>query len=197
MSWIEPVTLKGPYATLVPLDPAHHDALVRAAGDGELWRLWYTAVPSPDTMAEAIADRLAMRDRGEMLPFTVLDSATGEPVGMTSYGNIDHVSKRVEIGWTWYAKRVQRTGLNTDAKRLLLTQAFEALQCIAVELRTHALNLASRRAIERIGARLDGILRHHRLTENGELRDTCVYSIIAPDWPTVRTHLRWLQEQPR
>ncbi|MCQ8278697.1 GNAT family N-acetyltransferase [Acetobacteraceae bacterium KSS8] len=197
MGWIEPVTLQGPHATLVPLDPSHHDALVRAASDGALWRHWYTSVPSPETMAAAIVERLALRDSGMMIPFAVVDTASGETVGMTSFGNIDHTFRRVEIGWTWYAQRMQRTALNTDAKRLLLTHAFETLQCIAVELRTHALNLASRRAIERIGARLDGILRHHRRTDDGALRDTCVYSIIAPDWPAVRMHLAWMLERHR
>ncbi len=196
MSWIAPVTLTGPKASLVPLAPSHHDALVQAAGDGALWSLWYTSVPSPETMQAAIRERLALQERGSMIPFTVLDDS-GTIVGMTSYGNIDQPNRRLEIGWTWYAARVQRSGLNTSAKFALLSHAFEQLDCIAVELRTHVLNQASRRAIERLGARLDGVLRHHRFADDGTIRDTAVYSIIAPDWPAVRSHLRWQMARPR
>ncbi len=131
-----------------------------------------------------------------MLPFTVLDAA-GTPVGMTTYMNVDAVNQRVEIGATWYAARVQRTALNTECKLMLLTHAFETLDCIAVELRTHAMNTRSRRAIERLGAKLDGILRQHMRMPNGTLRDTCVYSIIDGEWPTVKAHLRWQLEKGR
>ena len=124
-----------------------------------------------------------------MLPFAVLDPASGRPVGMTSYMNIDAANRRVEIGSTWYAQSVQRTGLNTECKRMLLGHAFEALDCIAVEFRTHFFNHQSRRAIERLGAKLDGVLRSHQRTADGLLRDTCVYSIVAAEWPTVRRHL--------
>lgn len=124
-----------------------------------------------------------------MLPFAIIDRATEEIVGMTTYMHIDQATPRVEIGSTWYAQRVQRTALNTEAKLLLLTHAFETLGCVAVEFRTHFMNRQSRRAIERLGAKLDGILRNHFLTENGTLRDTCVYSILISEWPTVRTHL--------
>lgn len=131
-----------------------------------------------------------------MLPFTVLD-ASGTPAGMTTYMNVDAVNRRVEIGSTWYAARVQRTGLNTECKLMLLTHAFDTLRCIAVELRTHVLNVQSRRAIERLGARLDGILRNHMRMPNGTLRDTVVYSIIESEWPTVQAHLRWQLERER
>jgi len=182
---------------LVPLSLDHHDALVLAVQDGELWRLWYTTAPAPETMRAEIERRLGLREAGAMLPFTVIDRKTGQPVGMTTYMNIDNVNRRVEIGSTWYARRVQRSALNTEAKLLLLTHAFDALGCIAVEFRTHFMNQQSRRAIERLGAKLDGILRCHSVAANGTLRDTCVYSVIATEWPTVRAHLAWELERPR
>ena len=187
---LSPITLAGTHASLVPLSPIHEAALAEAARDGELWRLWYTTVPSPDDMAREIERRLSLHTAGAMQPFTVLDGA-GIPVGMTTYMNVDAVYRRVEIGSTWYAARVQRTPLNTECKLMLLTHAFETLQCIAVELRTHVMNTQSRRAIERIGAKLDGILRQHMRMPNGTLRDTCVYSILDHEWPTVRAHLQW------
>ena len=194
--WPEPVTLAGPHASLVPLAREHHDALVQAAQDGELWKLWYTAVPSPEGMATEIERRLALAEAGSMRPFTVFDGQ-GRVVGMTSYMHIDAKNRRVEIGSTWTARSAQRTPLNTQCKRLLLGHAFERLGCIAVEFRTHRLNTQSRRAIERLGAQLDGILRAHQLGPDGTLRDTAVYSITAAEWPTVRTHLDWQLTQPR
>ncbi len=185
---IDPVTLDGRHVRLVPLEASHHGGLVDAVRDGELWQLWYTAVPTPEGMAAEIERRLKLHAAGSMLPFTVLD-AHGRVAGMTTYMNIDSTHQRVEIGSTWYAQRVQRTPLNTEAKRLLLAHAFEQLQCIAVEFRTHRFNHQSRRAIERLGAQLDGILRNHQRASNGTLRDTVVYSITADEWPTVRTHL--------
>jgi RimJ/RimL family protein N-acetyltransferase len=192
----EPVTLTGTHVRLVPLDASHHDALCDAVRDGELWQLWYTAVPTPEGMAAEIQRRLGLMAAGSMLPFTVLD-ADGKPAGMTTYMNIDNANQRVEIGSTWYANRVQRSPLNTEAKRLLLAHAFEALQCIAVEFRTHRFNQQSRRAIERLGAQLDGILRNHQRAANGTLRDTVVYSITADEWPTVRTHLDFQLKRTR
>jgi N-acetyltransferase len=192
---VQPVTLAGRHVTLLPLSPDHTPALAEAVQDGELWKLWYTAVPSPEGMAAEITRRLGLMAGGSMLPFTVLD-ATGKPVGMTTYMNIDSAHQRVEIGSTWYARSVQRTPLNTEAKRLLLAQAFEALDCIAVEFRTHRFNTRSRRAIERLGAQLDGILRNHQRASNGTLRDTAVYSITADEWPTVRAHLDFQLERP-
>jgi N-acetyltransferase len=196
MPWPEPVTLTGPHVRLLPLSVDHHDALCAATRDGELWKLWYTAVPSPEGMAAEIRRRLALQAAGSMLPFTVLD-AGGQVVGMTTYMHIDAVHKRVEIGSTWYARSVQRTPLNTNAKRLLLAHAFEQLQCIAVEFRTHRLNTQSRRAIERLGAQLDGILRAHQRAADGSLRDTAVYSVTATEWPAVRAHLDWQLNKPR
>ena len=188
----EPVTLTGRHVALVPLSTDHHDALVEAVRDGELWRLWYTSAASPAEMRADIDRRLDLQRRGVMLPFTVLDRPDGHVVGMTTYMAIDHATPRLEIGSTWYASRVQRTALNTEAKRLLLAHAFDRLGCLAVELRTHVLNQQSRRAIERLGARLDGILRAHQRARNGTIRDTCVYSITAAEWPAIEAHLTWL-----
>ncbi|MEK8025746.1 MAG: hypothetical protein RLY78_3761 [Pseudomonadota bacterium] len=191
-----PVTLTGPHVHLLPLAREHAGALAEAARDGALWQLWYTAVPQPEGMAAEIERRLGLLERGAMLPFTVCD-ADGVPVGMTSYMNVDAANQRVEIGSTWYAQRVQRSGLNTNAKRLLLGHAFEQLDCIAVEFRTHRLNTQSRRAIERLGAQLDGMLRAHQRSPNGTLRDTAVYSITAAEWPVVRAHLDHQLARPR
>jgi N-acetyltransferase len=196
VTWPAPVTLSGRHATLVPLSPDHTDALIEAVKDGELWNLWYTTIPAPEAMAQNVAARLKLQARGSMLPFTVQDSAR-RVVGMTTYMNIDTVHKRVEIGSTWVAKSAQRGPLNTECKLMLLTHAFEALDCIGVEFRTHRLNTQSRRAIERLGAQLDGILRAHQRAGNGTLRDTAVYSITAAEWPTVKTHLQWQLARPR
>jgi len=196
LSWPAPVTLSGPHARLEPLSLAHHDALCAATRDGELWRLWYTSVPSPEGMRAEIERRLALQAAGSMLPFTVFDVG-GRVVGMSTYMNVDAVHKRVEIGSTWYAASTQRSALNTQCKRLLLGHAFDALDCIAVEFRTHRLNTQSRRAIERLGAQLDGILRAHQVSPNGTLRDTAVYSITAAEWPTVKAHLEWQLIKPR
>ena len=196
MSWPTPVTLQGTHAALVPLTPDHESALIAAAADGELWKLWYTSVPAPDAMAADIQRRLGLQAKGSMLPFAVLD-VSGAVVGETTYMNIDAVNKRVEIGSTWYARHVQRGPLNTECKLMLLTHAFETLGCIAVEFRTHRLNTQSRRAIERLGAQLDGMLRAHSRGPDGNLRDTAVYSIIAAEWPTIKTHLRWQLDKPR
>jgi RimJ/RimL family protein N-acetyltransferase len=193
---VAPVTLKGRHATLVPLAAEHAAALTEAARDGELWKLWYTSVPAPERVADEIERRLGLQAKGSMLPFTVLDEQ-GIPAGMTTFMNVDATNRRVEIGSTWYARRVQRTGLNTECKLMLLAHAFDTLQCIAVEFRTHFINHQSRRAIERLGAKLDGILRHHMRMPNGTLRDTAVYSIVAPEWPMVQAHLRWQLEKPR
>ncbi|CCE12031.1 putative N-acetyltransferase (GCN5-related) [Bradyrhizobium sp. STM 3843] len=188
MAFLEPITLRGPHARLEPLSPTHHDALVDAVNDGELWKLWYTSVPAPECMTTEIERRLGLQAAGTMLPFTVFD-AEGRVVGMTTYMHVDAANRRVEIGGTWYAMGVQRSALNTQCKRLLLAHAFETLACIAVEFRTHFFNHQSRRAIERLGAKQDGILRSHQIAPNGTLRDTVVYSIIASEWPTVRAHL--------
>jgi len=196
VAFLQPVTLTGRHASLVPLSPEHHAGLVEAARDGELWKLWYTLVPSPEGMHAEIERRLSLLAKDSMLPFTVLD-AEGKVAGMSTYMNVDGANRRVEIGSTWYARRVQRTPLNTECKLLLLGHAFEALNCIAVEFRTHRLNTQSRRAIERLGAQLDGMLRSHQIGANGVLRDTAVYSITAAEWPTVKAHLQFQLERPR
>ena len=193
--WPAPVALAGEHASLQPLAREHHDGLVDAVRDGELWKLWYTSIPSPEGMATEIDRRVDLQAQGSMLPFTVFD-AGGQIAGMTTYMNIDATHRRVEIGSTWYAKRVQRTPLNTACKLLLLKHAFESLACIAVEFRTHRLNTQSRRAIERLGAQLDGILRAHQRAADGSLRDTAVYSITAAEWPAVRTNLQWQLQRP-
>ncbi len=194
--WPEPIELRGQHASLQPLARDHHDGLIDAVRDGELWKLWYTSVAPPERMGDEIERRLGLQAQGSMLPFTVFDTA-GRIAGMSTYMNIDAANQRVEIGSTWYAKRVQRTPLNTECKRMLLGHAFETLACIAVEFRTHRLNAQSRRAIERLGAQLDGILRAHSRAADGTLRDTAVYSITAAEWPAVKSHLSWQLERPR
>jgi RimJ/RimL family protein N-acetyltransferase len=187
----DPVTLNGERVSLAPLSLDHLVDLQAATADGELWKLWYTTVPEPAHMAAEIDRRLGLQSTGSMLPFGVIEPASGRVVGMTSYLNIDETNRRLEIGGTWYARRVQRTGLNTEAKLLLLTHAFESLDTMAVEFRTHHLNRQSRAGIERLGARLDGILRQHQLGRDGTLRDTCVYSVLDREWPTVKRSLQY------
>jgi RimJ/RimL family protein N-acetyltransferase len=197
MPWPDPVTLSGAHARLEPLSHAHLAGLTDAVKDGELWKLWYTSIPKPEDMHQEIDRRLGLREKGSMLPFTVFD-AGGKIAGMSTYMNIDAANRRVEIGSTWYARRVQRTALNTQCKLLLLTHAFEKLDCIAVEFRTHFFNQQSRRGIERLGAKQDGILRNHQIAPNGTLRDTVVFSIIASEWPTAKAHLTFqLNDKPR
>jgi RimJ/RimL family protein N-acetyltransferase len=195
MPWPDPVSLEGSITALVPLSPSHASDLAEAAADGELHKLWYTTIPKSDGVAAEIERRLSLQAKGTMLPFAILDKSSGRAVGMTTYMNIDATNRRVEIGSTWYRKSVQRSGLNTECKFLLLRHAFETLDCNAVEFRTHFINHQSRRAIERLGAKLDGILRSHMIMPNGSLRDTCVYSIIAPEWPTIKAHLEWQMEK--
>jgi RimJ/RimL family protein N-acetyltransferase len=198
-SFTSAVELRGQHVSLLPLNMSHEGDLVEAVKDGELWRHWYTLIPSPEKMGEEIKRRLKLQDQGSMLPFAVM--ASGKAVGMTTYMNIDTPNKRLEIGSTWYRANVQRTPLNTECKRLLLTHAFEQLQCIAVEFRTHFFNQQSRRAIERLGAKLDGILRNHAINTHpdavGALRDTCVYSILNTEWPSVKAHLDYQLRRAR
>ena len=191
MAFIELVTLKGVIATLEPLAAEHEPALAKAASDGELWRLWYTSIAPPSGMRDYVATALDMRGRLGAMPFVVRENATGEVVGCTRYFNVDAVNRRLEIGHTWYAKRVQRTGVNTECKLLLLGHAFETLKCIAVEFRTHWFNHASRAAIARLGAKQDGVLRNHQLMPDGAKRDTVVFSIIDGEWPAVKQHLKF------
>jgi N-acetyltransferase len=197
MAWPDAVILANARVRLEPLEHRHRDELTEAVRDGELWRLWYTSIPAPEKMAAEIDRRRGLQAAGSMLPFAVVDVASGKAVGMTTYMNIDAVNRRVEIGSTWYRKSVQRTDLNTHCKMLLLAHAFEKLDCIAVEFRTHFFNHQSRRGIERLGAKLDGVLRSHQLASDGTLRDTCVYSITASEWPTVKSHLTWQLTKPR
>jgi RimJ/RimL family protein N-acetyltransferase len=194
MAFIEPVTLTGRHVQLEPLAAGHHDALVEAALDGELWKLWYTSVPSPHTMRDWIESALAMRAHDD-LTFAIRDMRDGSIVGSTRYFRVDAVNRRLEIGHTWHARRAQRTGINTEAKLLLLGHAFEALNCIAVELRTHWMNQQSREAIARLGAKQDGVLRNHQRMADGTLRDTVVFSIIESEWPTVKRHLQYKLER--
>jgi RimJ/RimL family protein N-acetyltransferase len=189
MSWLSPLILRGSHVSLEPLSHDHHDDLVEAVTDGVLWNLWYTSVPMPDAVHAEIERRLNLQNQSAMLPFAVIENVTNKAVGMTNYMNVDGQNRRLEIGGTWYRKRVQRTAINTECKLLLLRHAFESLNCIAVEFRTHFFNQRSRRAIERLGAKFDGVLRNHLIGADGTIRDTCVYSIIASEWPTVKVHL--------
>jgi RimJ/RimL family protein N-acetyltransferase len=195
--FIEPVTLRGGHATLEPLAVEHIEAVRAAAADGALWRLWYTSVPSPEGTAAWLDRALDMRERQGAMPFIVRDNASGDVVGSTRYFNVDAVNRRLEIGHTWYSRRAQRTAINTECKLLLLTHAFETLGCIAVEFRTHWFNHASRKAIERLGARQDGVLRNHQLMPDGSRRDTVVFSIVDAEWPAVRAHLAFLLDRGR
>ncbi|WKB52209.1 GNAT family N-acetyltransferase [Eleftheria terrae] len=193
---LEPVVLEGRHARLEPLARDHAAGLAEAVQDGELWRLWYTAIPHPEKVPAEIERRLGEQAQGRMLPFAVRQAGSGRLVGMTTYLHIEPAHRRLEIGATWYAASVQRTPLNTECKRLLLGHAFDTLGCVAVEFRTHHMNHTSRRAIERLGAKLDGVLRSHQTLADGTLRDTAVYSIIATEWPTVKRHLEWQLERP-
>jgi RimJ/RimL family protein N-acetyltransferase len=186
VTWPPEIELVGPHVRLTPLRADHGPALVEAVRDGELWKLWFTFVAAPEEMATDIERRLALPMSTQ---FTVIELATGAAVGLTAYLNTDSQDRRLEIGSTWYRRRAQRTAINSECKRLLLEHAFEALDCIAVEFRTHFFNRDSRRAIERLGAKLDGVLRSHMRMRDGSLRDTCVYSITAAEWPTVRANL--------
>ena len=193
---VDPVVLTGDLVALEPLDPGHHDELVAAASDGRLWEDWCTSVPSPTAMEGAIETLLAEQAAGTRLPFTVR-RAGGAAVGMTTYLNIEPEVPRLEIGSTWTAASAQRTGVNAESKLLLLGHAFEVLGCLAVEFRTHWHNRRSRGAIERLGAKQDGVLRSHRRMTDGSLRDTVVYSITAAEWPAVRSGLRARLAHPR
>jgi RimJ/RimL family protein N-acetyltransferase len=197
MAFVEAITLRGRHATLEPLAREHEEGLRRAAADGELWRLWYTSIAPPEKMGEYVATALDMRERLGAMPFVVRDNASGNIVGCTRYFNVDAANRRLEIGHTWYAKRAQRSAINTECKLLLLTHAFERLGCIAVEFRTHWFNQPSREAIARLGAKQDGVLRNHQLMPDGAKRDTVVFSIIDGEWPAVKRHLNYVLERPR
>lgn len=186
-----PITLEGNQVLIRPMTLQDKDLLVQAASDGSLWNLWYTSVPTPDKMESYILTALAEQDEKKSLPFIIIRKKDQKIVGTTRYMNIESVIRRLEIGSTWYAKSSQRTGVNTESKYLLLKHAFESLGCLAVELRTHWINHQSRAAIERLGAKLDGVLRNHRIASDGTLRDTVVYSILNSEWPMVKSHLEF------
>lgn len=193
----EPVTLYGRHVRLEPMHAEHEDALAEAASDGELWKLRVTSVPEPDQTAIYIANALMGQQDGTMLPFVVRELASDEIVGCTRFHDIVTAVDRVEIGYTWYARRVQRSPINTECKLLLLGHAFDTLGCKLVGLRTDHMNFASQRAIERLGAKKDGVIRHHALRRDGSVRDTVMYSISAAEWPDVKAHLAWQLERPR
>tara|TARA_B110000003_G_scaffold151733_1_gene152509 strand:+ start:1618 stop:2217 length:600 start_codon:yes stop_codon:yes gene_type:complete len=195
--WPEDITLLGDYVRIDPLSVNHLNDLQDAVRDGELNLLWYTFIPNADDMLEEINKRLKLREMGSMQPFAIIDIATGLAIGMTTFMNIDATNRRVEIGSTWLSKSTQRTFINTESKLLLMAHAFEKLNCIAVEFRTHFINTQSRKAIERLGAKFDGILRNHSIMPNGTLRDTAVYSIIKSEWPTVKSHLNFQLSKKR
>jgi RimJ/RimL family protein N-acetyltransferase len=182
-------TLTGKHVSVIPLQPSHHDALCAAVGDGALWKLWYTFVPAPANMEEWIMKALREYKDGVSVPFVIKRISDDKIIGSTRYLNIEKDIRRLEIGSTWYSQGAQRSAANTECKFLLLQHAFEDLHCKAVEFRTHSLNEQSRNAIVRLGARQDGILRNHRITSNGTIRDTVVYSIIDSEWPSIKTHL--------
>ncbi|MGV3741941.1 MAG: GNAT family N-acetyltransferase [Burkholderiaceae bacterium] len=190
MAFIEPITLTGRHATLEPLGSEHVNGLKNAVTDGDLWKLWFTTIPAPEEVAEFIEQLSSERVQGKSLAFAVRDNIRSELVGSTRYLNIDAANRRLEIGGTWYAARAQRSAINTECKLMLLTHAFESLDCIAVEFRTDWFNLRSQAAIERLGAKRDGVLRNHRIMPDGRIRDTVCYSIIHNEWPGVKINLQ-------
>ena len=195
--WPDEFEAHGTHVGIAPLRQDHAPDLAKAIARGELHRLWYTMIPEPAKIATEIERRTQLRSEGSMQPFAVIDKRTDRAVGMTTYMNIEPMVPRLEIGSTWYCRSAQKTGLNTECKLLLLRNAFENLNCLAVEFRTHVINHQSRRAIERLGATLDGILRAHMVMQNGTIRDTAVYSITAPEWPVIEANLMWQLEKPR
>lgn len=193
----EPCTLQSPLVRLEPMSAGHVEALEAAARDGELWTLRVTSVPAPGETADYVAAALRGQQEGHMLPFVVVDPASGRVVGTTRYHDIVRPVERLEIGYTWYARSAQRTHVNTSCKLLLMTHAFEVLGARLVGWRTDNYNFASQRAIERLGARKDGVLRHHALRRDGTVRDTVMYSLAAGEWPEVKAHLQYQLDRPR
>lgn len=197
MAFVEPVNLSGRGIELVPLALEHEDGLRAAAADGELWRLRITSVPEPEQTRQYILDALAMREAGNRFAFCVRDAASGTVLGSSSYHDIVPAVKRIEIGYTWYAKRCQRTHVNSAAKLLLMTHAFEMLGCHVVGWRTDNFNYASQAAIERLGARKDGVIRGHALRRDGTIRDTVMYSMRSGEWPEAKAQLLYSLDRPR
>lgn len=192
-TWLSDVELQGELVSLKPLQHSHAPALLQAAADGELWNLWYTDVPDENSLENYIEFALAERSAGRSLAFVVIDNASQKIIGSTRYCNADVLHQRLEIGYTWYSKSYQRSGVNTECKYLLLCHAFEVLSAIAVEFRTHWFNHASRQAISRLGAKQDGVLRNHKRLPDGSYRDTLVFSIINHEWSAVKQHLQFKQ----
>jgi RimJ/RimL family protein N-acetyltransferase len=197
MAFVEPTTLSARGLALIPLSLDHEAGLRAAAADGALWQLRVTSVPEPEQTRAYIEAALQMREGGSRFAFAVTEEATGTVLGSTSFHDILPAVKRVEIGYTWYAKRCQRTHVNTTCKLLMLTHAFEALGCRTVGWRTDNYNFASQRAIERLGARKDGVIRGHAVRRDGTIRDTVMYSLTAGEWPEVKAHLLYLLDKPR
>jgi N-acetyltransferase len=197
MNFVSPVTLSARGVTLVPLGLEHEAGLRAAAADGELWKLRITSVPEPENTRKYIEDALAMREAGNRFAFAVLDEASGKLLGCSSYHDIVPAVKRVEIGWTWYGQSSQRSHVNTTAKLLLMTHAFETLGCHVVGWRTDNFNFKSQAAIERLGAKKDGVLRGHALRRDGTIRDTVMYSMRSGEWPEAKAQLLYLLDKPR
>ncbi|WP_027835885.1 GNAT family N-acetyltransferase [Maritalea myrionectae] len=195
--WFAPITLEAQTAKLVPLSHDHLADLQAASAEGELHKLWYTSIAAPEKMEAEIDRRLGLEAEGMMLPFSVVDQRTGKIIGQTTFLNLNSTNRRAEIGATWYAKAAQRSPINTECKLMLLTHAFKDIKVNVVEFRTHHLNHQSRRAIERLGAKLDGILRNHMIMPNGSLRDTAVYSVLPHEWPAIKANLQWQLDKPR
>ncbi len=188
-NWIDNLTLEGELVKLIPLEETHREGLLKAASDGKLWELWYTSVPSSQNIDNYINTTLEHRLNGVEYPFVVMHKESGEVIGSTRYYNIQHAHRRLEIGYTWYAQKFQRTGVNTECKYLLLKYAFETLDCIAVQFMTNWHNIRSRTAIARLGARQDGVLRNHRINADDSFRDTVVFSITDREWTGVKQSL--------
>lgn len=193
--WIEPITLTGTLVKLVPIALVHEQGLIEAAQDGSMWELWFTSVPKPDQVRDFISNALDLQIIESAQAFSIIELSTGRILGSTRFCNIDTKNHRLEIGYTWYRQSVQRSGVNTECKLLLLLHAFEQLQCIAVEFRTNWHNHKSRAAIARLGAKQDGVLRQHQLMPNGQYRDTVVFSILNSEWPAVKSQLLWNQHK--
>lgn len=190
MNYLTSVVLKGKYITLMPLSVDHYNDLIEATKDGELWKLWYATVPSPNGMMAEIEKRILAQKNGTLLPWAVIDNSNGKAIGMTTYLKISEPDRRLDIGWTWYKKSAQKTSVNTECKFLLLTYAFETLKCVAVGFGANFYNKNSQRAIERLGAKFEGIARNNRIMPNGTVCDFCKYSIIDSEWPTVKINLQ-------
>jgi len=189
--WIEPITLEGTKIILEPLSLEHTDGMIEAVKDGELWNLWYTTIPSPTKVDDYINKALAMRENAGAMPFIIREKGSNKIIGCTRYFNVDEDNYRLEIGYTWYSESYQRTSVNTECKYLLLSHAFEKLDAIAVEFRTHWHNHKSRAAIARLGAKQDGVLRNHTKSADGVYRDTVVFSVINLEWPAVKQSLQF------